>query len=106
MLVVPLIGELGPQRLKTLQTNVLGRISTDRPRWIIIDVTGVPVIDNMVSQAFSELIDSVRLLGSEPMLVGIRPEVAQALVTTGMNFNSLVVEATLQAGIAYAERHS
>ncbi|MCA0352652.1 MAG: HAMP domain-containing protein [Chloroflexi bacterium] len=106
MLVVPLIGELGPQRLKTLQTNVLGRISTDRPRWIIIDVTGVPVIDNMVSEAFSELIDSVRLLGSEPMLVGIRPEVAQALVTTGMNFNSLVVEATLQAGIAYAERHS
>ena len=64
-------------------------------------ITGVPIVDTAVAQGLIQVVQAALLLGSEVVLVGIRPEVAQAVVGLGIHLNDIVTRSTLQSGIAY-----
>ena len=53
-------------------------------RVLILDITGVPIVDSHVAQGLLMTVRSARLLGAEVTLVGIRPEVAQTIVGLGI----------------------
>lgn len=99
VLVAPLIGTLDSARLERSMNSILKRIEIQRARVIILDVTGVPIIDPQVAAALLRLARAARLLGARPVLVGVRPEVAQTLVSLGVEFSSLETCATLQQGL-------
>lgn len=71
---------------------------------MILDVTGVPHADTTVAAALIRAAAAVRLLGVEPVLTGIRPEVARTLVGLDIDLKGLVTLSTLQDGILYATR--
>ena len=71
---------------------------------MILDVTGVPHADTAVARALLRAAAAVRLLGVEPILTGIRPEVARALVALDVDLKGLVTLSTLQDGIFHAAR--
>ncbi len=83
-LVMPLVGAIDRDRLPLIQEQALTQIEQQRARWLILDVTGVPVIDTEVAAGVVQLVQSVRLLGAEVALVGVRPEVAQTMVSLGI----------------------
>ncbi len=83
-LVLPLVGAIDQERLVTLQQQALAAVEQRRARWLILDVTGVPVIDTQAAAGVIQLAQSVRLLGAEVALVGVRPEVAQTMVSLGI----------------------
>ncbi|MDW8403309.1 STAS domain-containing protein [Chloroflexus sp.] len=83
-LVMPLVGAIDRDRLALIQQQALTQIEQQRARWLILDVTGVPVIDTDVAAGLVQLVQSVRLLGAEVALVGVRPEVAQTMVSLGI----------------------
>lgn len=83
-LVMPLVGAINHERLQQVQEQALTKIGQHRARWLILDVTGVPVIDTEVAAGMVQLVQSVRLLGAEVALVGVRPEVAQTMVSLGI----------------------
>lgn len=83
-LVMPLVGAIDRDRLALIQEQALAQIEQQRARWLILDVTGVPVIDTDVAAGVVQLVQSVRLLGAEVALVGVRPEVAQTMVSLGI----------------------
>jgi rsbT co-antagonist protein RsbR len=64
---------------------------------LIIDITGVPVVDTQVAQGLLQVVDAARLLGAEVVLVGIRPEVAQALVGLGVDMHAVRTFSDLQS---------
>lgn len=99
VLVVPLVGNLDSARAAQLLTGVLSRIEAQAVRTVMLDVTGVPVIDSQVAQALFQTADATRLMGVETVMVGIRPEVAQALVSLGVDLGKLRTAATLQEGL-------
>jgi rsbT co-antagonist protein RsbR len=99
-LVLPLIGVLSTPRANTLIETALKRLEETRARHLFIDVTGVAVIDTLVAQALLRLAAAARMLGATVTLVGIRPEVAQTLVSLGADLNELRIAATLQDGLA------
>jgi anti-anti-sigma regulatory factor len=99
-LILPLIGVLSTPRASALIETALKRIEQTRARRLFIDVTGVAVIDTLVAQALLRLAAAVRLLGATVTLVGIRPEVAQTLVSLGADFKEVRTAATLQEGLA------
>ena len=47
-----------------------------RAEVVLLDITGVPVVDTMVAHHIIQAADAVRLVGAKCMLVGIRPEIA------------------------------
>jgi rsbT co-antagonist protein RsbR len=96
-LIMPLVGDLDSDRLDLLQGQALQAIEQSAARTLILDITGVALVDSQVAQGILGVVEATRLLGAETVLVGIRPEVAQALVGLGLNFPGLRTSSTLQA---------
>jgi len=105
VLVMPLIGVIDSARASFVMQTLLQAIEVHRAHSVLIDVTGVPLIDTMVAAALLNAASAVRLLGAEPMLVGIRPELAQTLVGLGIDLSQLITHANLQSGLTYTLTH-
>lgn len=103
-LVMPLVGALDTTRLQMMQEQALRTIERSAARHLILDITGVPIIDTQVAQGLLAIVAAARLLGTRVVLVGIRPEVAQTVVGLGISLEDIVTHASLQNGIAYALR--
>ncbi|RRR75996.1 MAG: STAS domain-containing protein [Candidatus Viridilinea halotolerans] len=88
-LVMPLIGALDSARLAQIQEQALGRLEATHARRLLLDITGVPIVDSQVAQGLISVVHAARLLGTEVILVGIRPEVAQAIVGLGIHFGDV-----------------
>jgi rsbT co-antagonist protein RsbR len=98
-LVMPLVGALDSQRLIQVQEQALNKIEHSQARYLLLDITGVPVVDSQVAQGLISTIQAVRLLGAEPVLVGVRPEVAQSLVALGIDLTDLRTAGDLQGAL-------
>jgi anti-anti-sigma factor len=83
--VVPLIGTLDSARLRELQTQVLQAVECSKTRYLVLDITGILLIDSQVALGIVSLVQAARLLGAEVLLVGTRPEVAQSIVGLGLS---------------------
>ncbi|NTW03726.1 MAG: STAS domain-containing protein [Oscillochloris sp.] len=99
-LVMPLIGALDTRRLHELQLQALAAIEGSDARTLLIDLTGVPVVDTQVAQGLIRTIQAVRLLGAHPVLIGIRPEVAQSIVSLGIDLSNVRTVASLASALA------
>jgi serine/threonine protein kinase len=103
-LVMPLVGALDTERLRMAQDQALRAIEQSAARYLILDITGVAMVDSQVAQGLIRVVQAARLLGAEVVLVGIRPEVAQAVVGLGIRMSTMVTRSTLQSGITYVRR--
>lgn len=99
-LVVPLIGILDQERAQHVIDTVLKQIEQGRTRTLILDVTGVVMVDTQLAKTLLQLAQAAQLLGTRTILVGIRPEVAQLLVSLNTDLSHLQSAATLQEGLA------
>jgi anti-anti-sigma regulatory factor len=98
-LVMPLVGALDSTRLQDIQQRALGALEHSSARRLLLDITGVPVVDSQVAQALITVVQAARLLGAEVVLIGIRPEVAQALVQLGIDLGNIVTNVDLQTAL-------
>jgi rsbT co-antagonist protein RsbR len=106
-MVIPLIGTLDSERLAQLCEQALQSIERARTRYLVLDITGVVIVDSQVAQGIIMVVQSARLLGTEVILVGIRPEVAQAVVQLGLNLEGMRAFSTLHAALnGINARHS
>ncbi|MFP4436273.1 MAG: STAS domain-containing protein [Chloroflexaceae bacterium] len=69
---------------------------------VILDITGVQVVDTQVAKALIQVAQAVKLLGAQVMLTGIQPQIAQTLVHLGVELEGIITRGSLQAGIATA----
>ncbi|AUX23432.1 uncharacterized protein SOCEGT47_039570 [Sorangium cellulosum] len=102
VVVMPLIGSIDERRAQQLMTKLLDGVSSHRAQVIILDVTGVSSITTQTAGALMRCAQAARLLGANVLLTGMRPDVAQTLVTMGVDMTGLVTLGTLKAGIAHA----
>jgi PAS domain S-box-containing protein len=102
VLVMPLIGSLDQARSDGVIQTLLAGITRSRARVAILDITGVPGLDTGSADAILRAAKGARLLGARVVLTGIRPEVAQTLVTLGADLSGIVTRGTLEDGIAFA----
>jgi anti-anti-sigma regulatory factor/HAMP domain-containing protein len=100
-LVVPLVGALDAERLSDLQHQALNALEQSRAEHLLLDVTGVPVIDAPVAHGLLRVAGAARLLGSSVVLVGISPAVAQSLVGLSVDLSGIETKSTLRAGLAH-----
>lgn len=106
VLVMPLVGAMDAARAEQVLETLLDGVVQRGAGAVILDVTGVGVVDTQVADALLRAARALRLVGAEVLLTGIRPDVAQTLVHLGVDLGGLVTCSTLQAGIARASRLS
>ncbi|HEY1014444.1 MAG TPA: STAS domain-containing protein [Herpetosiphonaceae bacterium] len=102
VLVLPLVGEIDPNRTQNIMEDLLENIVSRQSDYVIIDITGVPVVDGDVANALLQTTRAVNLLGARVILVGISAEVAQTIVGLDLDLGQLTVRANLQDGIEFA----
>jgi anti-anti-sigma factor len=102
VVVMPLIGNVDRTRAQRVLETLLDGIVAHAASSVILDVTGVPVVDTEVASALVKTAQAVKLLGAEVILTGIQPRIAQTLIAMGADLSNIVTEGTLQNGIARA----
>ena len=100
--VMPLVGTIDTERAKQIMENLLTGVVKHRSEVVLIDITGVPVVDTMVAHHIIQAGEAVRLVGAKCILCGIRPEIAQTIVNLGINLNDVITKNTLKKGIEVA----
>ena len=106
IMVMPLIGSMDEQRAQQVLSAALEGVQAHRAGVVIIDITGVKLVDSSVASTLIRTAAALRMLGAQAMLTGISPEVAQTLVGLGISLEGIVTMGTLRSGIAYALRRS
>jgi rsbT co-antagonist protein RsbR len=104
LLILPIIGVIDPQRARQLTEQLLHGIRTNRAKVVVIDITGVPVMDANVANHLVQTVEAARLLGATVIVTGLSPEIAQTLVTIGVDLTKMTTVGDLQGGIEQAER--
>jgi len=104
VLLMPLVGSVDSARGAQILERLLQVVEQQDAHVVLVDITGVPVVDTGVAQILLQSVQAVRFLGGEAVLVGIRPEVAQTLVSLGVNLSGITTRADLQSGVVYAMR--
>jgi anti-anti-sigma factor len=99
ILVLPVIGFVDSARSQQMMERLLEEIVQRQARHVIIDVTGVAVMDTQTADYFTKIFNSVRLLGAHCLLTGIRPAVAQTLVHIGVQLDQVTTRRNLQQGL-------
>jgi rsbT co-antagonist protein RsbR len=102
VLVVPLVGRVDSARAQALTEALLEAIAREQAEIVLLDITGVAVVDTNVANHLMQTARAASLLGSQVVLVGISAEVAQTLVQLGLDLGRLVTLSNLQSGIEYA----
>ncbi len=100
--VLPLVGTIDTERARNIMENLLFGVVKHRSEVVLIDITGVPIVDTMVAHHIIQASEAVRLVGAKCLLVGIRPEIAQTIVNFEIDLRKIITKNSLQAGIEYA----
>jgi rsbT co-antagonist protein RsbR len=104
LLILPIIGVIDPQRARQLTEQLLRGIRNNRAKVVVIDITGVPSVDSTVANHLVQTVDASRLMGATVIVTGLSSEIAQTLVTIGVDLTKMKTVGDLQGGIEEAER--
>ncbi len=104
VLMLPLIGIVDSHRATRVTEALLSEVSRTRARFAILDLTGVDLVDTAIAGHLLNILGAVRLLGAEGLITGIRPLVAQTMISLGLDLAHVRTLATTRDGLAFAIR--
>ena len=104
LLILPIIGAIDAQRVRQLTEQLLRGIRANRAKVVVVDITGVPSIDSAVANRLVQTVEASRLMGAGVIITGLSSEIAQTLVTIGVDLSKMNTVGDLQGGIEEAER--
>jgi rsbT co-antagonist protein RsbR len=102
VVIMPLIGTIDSARAQMVMESLLEGVALYQAETVILDITGVQVVDTQVADAFIRAAQAVRLLGAGVVMTGIQPQIAQTLVQLGVDLSGIQTHGSLQSGIAHA----
>ena len=104
LLILPIIGVLDTARAQQLTEQLLHGIRAHRAKLVVIDITGVANVDEAVANSLVDTVTASRLMGADVIITGLSSEIAQTLVTIGVDLSKMHTVGDLQGGIEEAER--
>jgi rsbT co-antagonist protein RsbR len=105
VLVMPIIGVIDSRRTADMVQRLLAEVTRSRARFVIIDLTGVEVVDTKTADHLMKLKRKVEVVGARCVLTGIRAAVAATLVDIGVDFGQMITLRNLKHGLREALRH-
>jgi rsbT co-antagonist protein RsbR len=102
IIIMPLIGSIDTLRAKDIMRALLAGIREHRAKVVILDITGVPIVDSGVANHLNKTIQAARLKGAQTIVTGIADAVAEAIVDLGIDWSGIETLADLQTGLRVA----
>ncbi|HEX2909151.1 MAG TPA: PAS domain-containing protein [Phototrophicaceae bacterium] len=102
IIVMPLIGAIDSGRATDITRTLLRGISNYRAKVVILDITGVPMVDTGIAAHLNHTVQAARLKGAQTLVTGISDSVAETIVDLGIDWGSTEILNTLQSGLVAA----
>ena len=102
IVILPLIGAIDSSRASQVLETLLNGINEFQASVVLVDITGVPIVDTAVAHHLLQSARAAQLLGAKVVLVGIRPEIAQTIAQLGADLSGIITRSNLEAGVNYA----
>jgi anti-anti-sigma regulatory factor/putative methionine-R-sulfoxide reductase with GAF domain len=102
VLVMPLIGSIDTTRAKDVTRRLLTGIREHRANVVILDITGVPIVDSGVAAYLTKAIQAARLKGARAIVTGVSDAVAETIVDLGIDWSEIKTLGDLQTGLRAA----
>jgi len=99
---MPLVGDLDENRVIHLGNSLVNGLHATGAKIAILDLTGVPPVNEMVAKGLVDVTASARLMGAQVIMTGMKPELASVLVQLDLRLDGIVTKRSLQDGISYA----
>jgi anti-anti-sigma regulatory factor len=104
VIVMPLIGSIDTLRARDVTRRLLSGISDHRARVVILDITGVPIVDSGVAAYLNRTIQAARLKGARTIVTGVSDAVAETIVDLGIDWSGIETLSDLRTGLRAALR--
>ncbi|WP_048718789.1 STAS domain-containing protein [Bacillus sp. 522_BSPC] len=98
--IIPLIGEIDTQRSQLILEVALQESANLKIEYLILDISGVPIVDTMVADNLFKVVHALDLIGVKSIVSGIRPEIAQTIISLGIDFSKITTCANLHTALA------
>ena len=96
VVAMPIIGVVDTKRSLDIMERLLGEVSARQCKYVILDITGVEVVDTRTADHFIKVVQAARLLGADCIVSGVRPAVAQTLVQIGVDMSATQTVSTMR----------
>jgi rsbT antagonist protein RsbS len=100
LLLVPLQGQVDDELAEQLRQDVLARIQKTDVTGLIMDVTGLWLMDSHLCSVLSQIASAARLMGTQTVICGMAPEIALTLQTMGLELSNIATELSLEQALA------
>ncbi|MBT2680849.1 STAS domain-containing protein [Bacillus sp. ISL-35] len=97
--VLPIIGDIDTHRARVLREHTLRETNRQKVDCLILDLSGVFIVDTMVAQELFKIINSLKLTGVDVNLTGMRPELAHSVVSLGISFDNVKMYNNLEQAL-------
>ena len=98
-LLITLQGDLDDLTVELIEQDITSEVARSLARGVLIDVSGLDVVDSFVARVLARLVRMVRLLGADAAIVGIRPAVAITLVQLGVSMSDVTTALNAEQGM-------
>lgn len=102
IIMIPLVGMLDSERTQLMMESMLTALEDMQSKVVILDISGIPVVDTLVARHLITAASAVRLMGAECIITGIRARIAQTLVQLGVDLGGFMTRTTLADGLQSA----
>ena len=102
VLLLPLVGTLDGERARDVMATALARIEETEALTLIIDISGIPVVDKEVASHLITITRATRLMGCESIISGISPVIAETITELAIDISSIETATTLQNALSSA----
>lgn len=99
-LLVPLRGDLEDSSVERIERDVTQMVADTKATGVLVDLSGLAVVDSYVARVIARLAAMIRLLGAQSAVVGIQPAVAIALVELGVPMGGVFTALNAEQGMA------
>jgi DNA-binding LacI/PurR family transcriptional regulator/anti-anti-sigma regulatory factor len=99
VLLIPLVGAISSDRAQQIIESILQGVGSHQATDVLLDITGVPLVDTQVANSLLQAARAATLLGARVTLVGVRPEIAQSIVGLGIDLRHLATKPSLAAAV-------
>ncbi len=98
-LIVPLQGDIGDSQMEELQSRVLQRVRATAPVGLVLDASGIWLMDSHLCAVLGRIARAARLMGTRPVLSGLSPTIVMTLQTMGIELDAVETTVDLEAAL-------
>lgn len=102
VIIMPLVGSIDTMRARNIMHSVLDGITEYRADILILDLTGVAVVDSGVAGHLHKTVQAARLKGTRTIITGITEAIAETIVDLGIDWSHITTLAKLQTALVVA----